>query len=71
LLNPSDALDLLAQVADRDAAESRGQLMHHHPRGSTDKGATQSSHPQSTIYPPIADGYLAVTDVLPLLKQCV
>lgn len=71
LLNPSDALDLLAQVADRDAAESRGDLLQHVNRNSIQKGISQQMNPQSAIFPPIADGYLAVTDVLPLLKQYV
>ncbi|OIW22741.1 hypothetical protein CONLIGDRAFT_694561 [Coniochaeta ligniaria NRRL 30616] len=69
LLNPSDALDLLAQVADRDAAESRGDLLQHVSRNSTQKGVSQPLNPQSAIFPPIADGYLAVADVLPLLKH--
>jgi hypothetical protein len=71
LLNPSDALDLLAQVADRDAAESRGDLLQHVNRNSTQKGMSQPMNPQSAIFPPIADGYLAVAAVLPLLKQYV
>ncbi|KAB5513380.1 hypothetical protein GE09DRAFT_633063 [Coniochaeta sp. 2T2.1] len=69
LLNPSDALDLLAQVADRDAAESRGELLQHVNRNSIQKGISQSMNHQSTIFPPIAEGYLAVADVLPLLKH--
>lgn len=69
LLNPSDALDLLAQVADRDAAESRGELQQHANRKNRQKGVAQPLTAQSSVFPPIADGYLAVADVLPLLRQ--
>jgi hypothetical protein len=69
LLNPSDALDLLAQVADRDAAESRGELLQHLNRSSRQKGMSQPMNPQSAVFPPIAEGYLGLADVLPLLKQ--
>lgn len=71
LLNPSDALDLLAQVADRDAAESRGELQQHDTQKTRQKGASQPVTAQTAVFPPIADGYLAVADMLQLLEQCV
>lgn len=68
LLNPSDALDLLAQVADRDA-EGRGRPLQQVDQNSTRKRDALPMNSYSIIFPPISDGYLSVSDMLQLLKR--
>ncbi|KAE9972240.1 hypothetical protein BLS_004112 [Venturia inaequalis] len=63
LLNPSDALDLLAEVADR-SAEGRNSL-------SLKAGphlASIAATPTSIVYAPIADGFLTRADASHLLN---
>ncbi|GKT94976.1 C6 transcription factor [Colletotrichum tofieldiae] len=65
LLNPSDALNLLAQVADLDGEESHEEIqdLPSIKSGSNDKrspkrGSRKPSTPAATHYPPISDGIL-------------
>lgn len=71
LLNPADALHLLAQVADLESDEQpdidgstgRGATATNHSRGS---GAAQTDAYQ---YPPISDGHLTFSDASYLIRQ--
>lgn len=58
VLNPDDALNLLAQVADRDAAREAAQ---HHHRSSVDGPITD--------FPPITQKVMTKADVRQLLDQ--
>lgn len=58
VLNPDDALNLLAQVADRDAAREAGQYGNHN---SVDGVIVD--------YPPITEGLLSKSEALQLLDQ--
>ncbi|OHW96616.1 C6 transcription factor, partial [Colletotrichum incanum] len=66
LLNPSDALNLLAQVADLDGEESHEEIqdLPSIKSGSNDKrspkrGSRKPSTPALTHYPPISEGILS------------
>lgn len=68
LLNPSDALDLLAQVADLDTHERGG------PSRSTGDSTNAQGIPVDTIgsaaqYPPISEGILPLSQVAVLVQQ--
>ncbi|CAK7221844.1 hypothetical protein SBRCBS47491_004667 [Sporothrix bragantina] len=83
LLNPSDALNLLAQVADLDGEhEQEGHGDTHHGGGKrrdTQRGQPanqgqeggQGSHHSATpfYFPPIVDGHLSLADASYLLKR--
>ncbi|KAK0372550.1 fungal specific transcription factor, partial [Colletotrichum limetticola] len=67
LLNPSDALNLLAQVADLDGEERRDDMRHlsvsdapGRDKCSPRKGSRKPSTPAATHYPPISDGVLSL-----------
>ncbi|KAK1672826.1 hypothetical protein BDP55DRAFT_671905 [Colletotrichum godetiae] len=67
LLNPSDALNLLAQVADLDGEERRDDMRHLSVSDATGrdkcsprKGSRKPSTPAATHYPPISDGVLSL-----------
>ncbi|KAL0766343.1 hypothetical protein CaCOL14_010788 [Colletotrichum acutatum] len=67
LLNPSDALNLLAQVADLDGEERRDDMRHlsvsdapGRDKCSPRKGSRKPSTPAATLYPPISDGVLSL-----------
>lgn len=61
LLNPSDALDLLAQVADLDPSR--------HPRQGDGTGQNNGSRPSaSSRYPPISDGALGYANANTLVQ---
>ncbi|KAK6431312.1 hypothetical protein LTR95_012523, partial [Oleoguttula sp. CCFEE 5521] len=69
LQNPSDALDFLAQVAERDAARSPGERPHEQKAGA---GAHAHGHlpsQQPTIYPLLQSGQLSVEMVSTLLLR--
>ncbi|KAM0482235.1 hypothetical protein ACHAP7_004465 [Fusarium lateritium] len=67
LLNPSDALDLLAHVADMDPEE------HNQPQEAPDEieNSTRNTNPSQGIchYPPIASGALAASEASFLIEQ--
>lgn len=70
LLNPSDALDLLAQVADLDAKRQENST----PSGSVNRHSNSqqsgaSDVNGSTYYPPIAEGMLSLSDASILIDQ--
>lgn len=67
LLNPSDALDLLAQVADRDAEGHREMLQHANRNGARTGGSIPTG--SSSSFPPISEGHLTVADVTRLLQH--
>lgn len=64
LLNPSDALDLLAHVADLDPSGKEKQSMQQ--RG---RNARHDSGSSPVNYPPISNGALAYADAASLLQQ--
>lgn len=64
LLNPSDALDLLAHVADLDPS---GQDKNS--ASQRDRNAQRDSTTSSVQYPPITNGALAYADAASLLQQ--
>jgi hypothetical protein len=64
LLNPSDALDLLAHVADLDPSGKGKQSMQ-----QLGRNARQDSGGSAVNYPPISDGALAYADAASLLQQ--
>lgn len=68
LLNPSDALNLLAQVADRDAEGRRESALQTSQDGQRSEGG---SFPvglgSSSSFPPISEGHLTVADAARLL----
>jgi hypothetical protein len=68
LLNPSDALDLLAQVADRDA-EGRGNPLQLSGPGSARPGHPRTADSSITCFPPIMDGFLTIANASQLLRQ--
>lgn len=63
LLNPSDALDLLAQVADLDPSR-QGKLG----SSSADQRGQQNSTNAAVQYPPILDGALGYADANTLVQ---
>lgn len=63
LLNPSDALDLLAQVADLDPSRQSKDSAHHG-RNNIGKDSTA----QSVLYPPISNGALGFADATALVQ---
>lgn len=73
LLNPADALHLLAQVADLESDEQPDS------ESSAGRGATATSHAQGSgaartdthQFPPISDGHLTLSDASYLIKQYV
>jgi hypothetical protein len=71
LLNPSDALDLLAQVADLDPGRQRNASSGQ--PGSNNRhidGMHQSNgRGSSTYYPPLDDGVLTHSDASYLVKR--
>lgn len=83
LLNPSDALNLLAQVADLDGDHEHDHEHSHEHGHAAGRGAdTRSSQPAAQIgynigtmdeadiyYPPISDGQLSLADASYLLSQ--
>ncbi|GJC88701.1 hypothetical protein ColLi_11539 [Colletotrichum liriopes] len=78
LLNPSDALNLLAQVADLDGEESHEEIqdLPSIKSGSNDKrspkrGSRKPSTPAATHYPPISDGILSVSVASRLLASYI
>ncbi|KAK1593955.1 fungal-specific transcription factor domain-containing protein [Colletotrichum navitas] len=78
LLNPSDALNLLAQVADLDGEESREgiQDLPSIKSGASDKrspkrGSRKPSTPAVTYYPPISDGILSTSVASRLLSTYI
>lgn len=66
LLNPSDALDLLAEVADRSAEGMNGVSGTANP--NTLYLARNVATPASTVYAPILDGFLTRADASHLLN---
>jgi hypothetical protein len=75
LLNPSDALDLLAQVANLDP-QGQGQSQGHAEATNHDTTtATRSVEAGTTQsiadYPPIASGALSISDAASLLQEYV
>jgi hypothetical protein len=72
LLNPSDALDLLAQVADLDPG-GRNQPLEptHHDMNDQGMGLETGTTQHLTYYPPISSGALTITDASVLIQQYV
>ncbi|KAL7940165.1 hypothetical protein V8C42DRAFT_338331 [Trichoderma barbatum] len=71
LLNPSDALDLLAQVADLDPSRQRNE-----PAGQVGSTITLATgvrqtvgRPATTYYPPLDDGILTLSEASYLVKR--
>lgn len=65
LLNPSDALDLLAHVADLDPSRQSKNAGQSGRGGGT---ANQESSKQAVTYPPIANGALGFADATALVQ---
>ncbi|TLD32064.1 hypothetical protein E2P81_ATG07554 [Venturia nashicola] len=66
LLNPADALDLLAEVADRSAEGSNSASQITNP--NTMHLARTAAMPTSIVYTPVVDGFLTRADVSHLLS---
>ncbi len=67
LLNPADALDLLAQVASHDIEEPDSGAAS---RSSHPDGLRADNHPNASntlYYPPVSDGYLSPSDAIQLV----
>lgn len=73
LLNPADALHLLAQVADLETDEQPGSPSTTRPNGSAARMASGPGAAQSDVchYPPISNGQLTLQDAAFLVKQWV
>lgn len=70
LLNPSDALDLLAQVADLDPGRQDSGSMRRPGAGPRQAdGAHQASGRSATSYPLIEQGVLTESDAAYLVKR--
>ncbi|KPM46114.1 hypothetical protein AK830_g405 [Neonectria ditissima] len=70
LLNPSDALDLLAQVADLETGgrEQASETVHGE-MADPGLGPQTASTQHLTYYPPISSGALAISDASALIQQ--
>lgn len=64
LLNPSDALDLLAQVADLEPGNQDKESM-----PARTAHSRQAPHDTNLRYPPISDGALGFADAAALIQQ--
>lgn len=71
LLNPSDALDLLAQVADLDPGRERGTVLGQPAADSRHVDGLQKavSRNAANHYPPLDDGILTPAEVTYLLRR--
>lgn len=68
LLNPSDALDVLAQVADQEL-EGRNHIQGAISGDVIDPGQSSGTVQHVTYYPPISSGALTISDVSVFIKQ--
>lgn len=69
LLNPSDALDLLAQVADLDPGGHGNSSGRAGANSRSAQGPAQGAASSTAYFPPIADGILTWSEVSYLLKR--
>ncbi|QLI68403.1 uncharacterized protein G6M90_00g047860 [Metarhizium brunneum] len=71
LLNPSDALDLLAQVADLDPGRQRNTLTGQPGQSNRHVDGMQQTvgRPATSYYPPLHDGILTPSDASYLVKK--
>ncbi|PHH60123.1 hypothetical protein CDD81_2081 [Ophiocordyceps australis] len=69
LLNPSDALDLLAQVADLDPGGQGGSSGRDGPNSHTGPGASQPAAAPTAYFPPVADGIISWPEASYLVKR--
>lgn len=70
LLNPSDALDLLAQVADLDPGGRRGSSGRVAARSRNAQGGGDGAAATTACFPPVANGVLTWPEASYLVRRC-